>query len=158
HDVSTDPEFPPQFSALLPMRKGAANDPGYDGDKPIVYDGKRTTVALAQKKAYPDIKPYYALIAPSSGNPAEPKDVVFWRAFERAKGQGLSIVAYNQPDGTIEATHRSLWFGEIFDVAIRVKPAGRIGARADIRAKSRNLDNDMGESAQIVRDYLKALK
>ena len=158
HDISTDPEYPPQFVALLAMRKGAPNGPDYDGISPIDYDGKRATVALVQKKAYPDIKPYYALIAPSSSNPAEPKDVLFWRAFARAKDMGLSIVAYDQHDGTIEATHESLWFGQIADVAIRVRPAGRIGARADIRAKSRDGVNDRGETAQIVRDYLKALR
>jgi Protein of unknown function (DUF1499) len=158
HDVSTDPEYPPPFTALLPLRKGAANGPEYDGGKIIDYDGKRQTVSAVQKKAYPDIKPYYALIAPSGANPAEPKDVLFWRAFLRAQQQGYAIVAYNQRDGVIEATRKSLWFGQVADIAIRVKPAGKIGARADIRAKSRNGDNDMGASAQIVRDYLSAMR
>ena len=158
HDISTDPEFPPLFVSLLPLRDGARNGPDYDGARTVDYDGKRQTVAAVQKKAYPDIRPYYALLAPQKGETARPKDVLFWRAFERAKDIGLNIVAYNQHDGTIEATHESFWFGQTADVAIRVKPAGRIGARADIRAKSRNGDNDMGETAQIVRDYLKALR
>ena len=42
--------------------------------------------------------------------------------------------------------------------SIRVRPAGRIGAKLDIRAKSRNGENDMATTALLVRDYLKSLK
>ncbi|MGZ5999862.1 MAG: DUF1499 domain-containing protein [Rhizomicrobium sp.] len=44
------------------------------------------------------------------------------------------------------------------DIAIRVKPAGKIGARLDIRSKSRIGENDMGMNAAIVRDYIKAVQ
>ena len=51
----------------------------------------------------------------------------------------------------------SFWFGLTSDIAIRVKPAGKIGARLDIRAKSRSGQNDMGMNAAIVRDYIRAV-
>jgi len=157
HDISTDPENPPQFDALLPFRTGAENGPEYDGPKLVTYGGKAMSVAAAQKKAYPDIKSYPALLNPRGAPDVHPVNILFWRAFERAKQAGFAIVAYNQHDGTIEATHTSFWFDQVQDVAIRVRPAGKIGARIDIRVKSRTGTNDMGMSAQIVRDYLRSV-
>jgi uncharacterized protein (DUF1499 family) len=58
----------------------------------------------------------------------------------------------------IEASATSAWFGLTSDVAIRIKPAGRIGARLDIRSKSRIGENDMGMNAAIVRNYLKVVE
>lgn len=158
HDVSTDPEYPPSFDALLPFRGGASNGPEYDGAKPVTYRGKQTQVALAQKKAYPDIKSYVALLNPKQDPSVHPMTILFWRGFERAKDLGWTVVAFSEADGTIEATHTSFWFGEVQDIAIRVRPAGKIGAKLDIRAKSRTLENDMGATAALVRGYLKALK
>ncbi len=158
HDVSTDVEFAPPFVALLPLRGSAPNGPDYDGPKRIDYDGKHTTVALAQKKAYPDIKPYPALLNPQQKPDVFPAKILFWRAFERAKTLGWTIVAFDESQGRIEATAASIWFGRVADISVRVKPAGKIGARLDVRAKTRTGDNDMGFSAQLVRDYLKAVK
>ena len=155
HDISTDPEYPPQFVALLPLRAGAQNGPEYDGGKTILVDGKRTTVAAAQKKAYPDIKPYFALLGAANHHP---QTTQFWRAFERAKSEGFDIVAFSEKDGTIEATHTSFWFGLVQDIAIRARAAGRIGARVDIRVKSRTGENDAGTAAALVRSYLQAMR
>ena len=158
HEVSTDVEYPPPFVALLPLRAGATNPPSYDGMVLITYGGRRTHTAAAQKKAYPDIKPYVALLNPRQTPDILPAKILFWRGFERAKDLGWNIVAFNETDGTMEATHTSFWFGEVQDIAIRVRPAGKIGAKLDIRAKSRTLENDMGATAALVRGYLKALK
>ena len=155
HDVSTDPEFPPPFVALLPLRAGAQNGADYDGLKLVTYQGRRTTEAAAQKKAYPDIKPYYVLLGTANQHR---QATVFWRAFERAKDSGFDVVAFDEAQGTIEATHTSFWFGLRQDIAIRVKLAGRIGARLDIRAKSRTGQNDAGAAAGLVRGYLKAVR
>jgi len=155
HDISTDPEFPPRFVALLPLRAGAPNGPDYDGANIVTVDGKRTTVAAAQKKAYPDIKPYFALLGAANHHP---QTTQFWRAFERAKSEGFDIVAFSEKDGTIEATHTSFWFGLVQDIAIRARAAGRIGARVDIRVKSRTGENDAGTAAALVRSYLQAMR
>ncbi|MEI9887476.1 MAG: DUF1499 domain-containing protein [Rhizomicrobium sp.] len=158
HDVSTDVEYAPPFVALLPLRAGAENGPDYDGPKRIEYGGKRTTVALAQKKAYPDIKSYVALLNPRQDPDILPVKILFWRGFERAKDMGWNVVYFSEAEGRIEATDDSIWFGRVADISIRVKPAGKIGARLDIRAKSRTGENDMAFTAQIVRGYLKALR
>ena len=150
HDVSTDVEYAPPFIALLQLRVGATNGPEYDGRKLVQYDGRKTHVAALQKKAYPDIKTDGELKKPA---------VLFWHAFETAKRMsGWNIVSFDEKTGMIEAAATSRWFGLTSDIAIRVKPAGRLGARLDIRSKSRNGENDMGMNAQIVRDYLKAVE
>src|SRR5579871_1426480 len=148
HDITTDVEFAPQFSAVLRLRAGAQNGPEYDGMKLVDYGGRKTHVAAAQKKVYPDIRADLVLEKPA---------VLFWHGFETAKRMsGWNIVAFSEKDGTIEATTTSFWFGLTSDIAIRVKPAGKIGARLDIRSKSRTGQNDMGMNAAIVRDYMKA--
>ncbi len=150
HDITTDVEYPPPFIALLPLRAGATNGPEYDGRKLIDYDGRKTHVAAAQKKAYPDIRADGVLEKPA---------VLFWHAFATAKRMsGWNIAAFDEKTGMIEASATSQWFGLTSDIAIRVKPAGSIGARLDIRSKSRIGKNDMGMNAQIVRDYLKAVE
>ncbi len=47
HDITTDPDHPPAFVAILPLRAGAANPPEYAGGD----------VAAQQRRAYPDIQP-----------------------------------------------------------------------------------------------------
>jgi hypothetical protein len=151
HDISTDPEFPPPFAA----RGEAQNDPTYDGAALVTYGGRRISVTEVQRKAYPDIKPYYVLLGAANQHR---QATLFWRAFERAKDAGFDIVAFDEKAGTIEATHTSFWFGLKQDVSIRVRDAGKYGARLDIRVESRTGENDAGASAQIVRDYLKSLR
>ncbi|HEY4941537.1 MAG TPA: DUF1499 domain-containing protein [Rhizomicrobium sp.] len=158
HDISTDVEYAPPFVALLPLRAGAQNGPEYDGMTLVTYGGRRTLTAAAQKKAYPDIKSFVALLNGHEKPDIHPTKILFWRGFERAKDLGWTVVAFSETDGRIEATHTSFWFGLTQDISIRVKPAGKIGARLDIRAKSRTGDNDMGATAALVRAYLKALK
>jgi uncharacterized protein (DUF1499 family) len=56
----------------------------------------------------------------------------------------------------IEVTDATLLFGFVSDIAIRVRPAG-IGARLDIRSKSRVGTTDFGRNARRIRAYLKTL-
>jgi Protein of unknown function (DUF1499) len=148
HDISTDIEFPPPFVALLPLRAGAPNGPEYDGPKRVTYQGKTMSVSYAQKLAYPLIIPAGRLSR---------TDVIFWRAFERAKDSGWDVVNFDEKAGNIEATNTFFWFGLVSDISIRVKPAGKLGTRLDIRAKSRTGDNDMGMNAGLVRGFVKSL-
>ena len=62
-----------------------------------------------------------------------------------------------RPDeGRIEATDTSFFFGFVSDIVIRVKPSG-MGARLDIRSKSRVGDADGGSNAAEIRGYVKKL-
>jgi len=160
HDISTDPEYPPPFKAVLPLRVGAKNGPEYDGAKLVTYQGKRMTVAAAQKKKYLDIRPWSNLFPTAANEPptdATPRSKAFWHAYFTMQKVGWNIVAFDEKTGMIEGTVSSLWFGLTSDVAVRVRPAGRVGALIDIRAKSRDVENDMGFNASLVRRYRASL-
>ncbi len=152
HDISTDIGNAPEFKTLLSWRKGAPNPPSYDGPLVITYEGEKMTTALAQKNAYPDIKPLEALDA----HTPQPKFIgkYFWRALNAVNGLGWQVAAFDAKQGRIEATSRTPWFGTVSDIVIRVKPAGQIGVRVDIRAKSRVGTSDAGRNAGLIRDFL----
>lgn len=148
HDISTDIENPPQFEALLPLRKGALNPPGYDGKQMVqMPDGKKYATWYLQRKYYGDIHTIAILTPPEK---------LFQRALNAAREMGWNIVAVAPDEGRIEATDTSLFFGFTDDIVIRVKPSG-MGARLDIRSKSRVGVSDVGKNAARIREYVKTL-
>jgi uncharacterized protein (DUF1499 family) len=150
HDISTDIEYAPQFKALLALRKGAESDPGYDGPKMVkLPDGKATTVSALQKKYYGDVIPFAQFIKPTK---------LFWRALNLANAMGWHVVAFEPKEGRIEATDTTFWFGFTDDIVVRVRPAGKLGARLDVRSKSRVGQSDLGANAARIRAFLKRLK
>lgn len=158
-DITTDTGTPPQFIALLPLRAGAQNGPEYDGARKLFFDGKETTAVAVQKKMYAELRPRAGLFPPPKpGSPpaAPPKTIMFWRALEKAKAMGWHIVDFDEKSGRIEATDSSFFFGMTDDIAISVRPAGRIGARVDIRSKSRMGDNDGGANAARIKAYVQS--
>ena len=157
HDISTDVGNAPSFIAVLPLRKGATNGPEYDGQKKVMLKGKITTVAELQKIAYPDIKPVGKLLNPHNDPKVDSKAILFWHAFETAKREGWDIVTFDEKSGRIEATDTTLWFGFTDDISIRVIAAGTMGARLDVRSKSRIGTSDYGRNAARVMGYLKDL-
>lgn len=137
HDITTDPDDPPAFQAILPLRADAANPPEYAGAE----------VAAQQRAAYPDIAPLML-----DGPPA----VVYERALAAADELGWEIVAADGDAGRIEAVATTTWFGFRDDVVIRVRPAGQ-GSVVDIRSKSRVGRSDMGANAARIRKFLSAV-
>jgi hypothetical protein len=107
---------------------------------------------LAQKNAWADIKPLERL----AGTVPQNKFVAnyFWRALNAVNGLGWRVVAFDEKSGRIEATAHTLWFGAVSDIVIRVKPAGKIGVRVDIRSKSRSGSADAGRNAALVHAFL----
>ena len=156
HDISTDIGQAPGFETLLAWRKSAPNPASYDGPLFVRYGGERMTTALAQKYAYPDIKPLELL----AGDTPQKEFVrkLFWRSLNAVNALGWRVASFDLKSGRIEATDTSLWYGIVSDIAIRVRPAGAIGARIDIRAKSRIGTADMGRNADLVRDFLAKAK
>ncbi len=71
---------------------------------------------------------------------------------------GWNIVAAEPASdgGRIEATDTTLFFGFTDDIVIRVKPSG-MGARLDIRSKSRVGISDLGTNAARIRAFVKKL-
>lgn len=140
HDITTDTQDPPQFSAVLPLRKadGATNSTDYGAAE----------VAQQQKEAYPDIVPAHL---------DEPPDQAFQRALDAARQMGWDIDASEPQQGRIEATATTFWFGFKDDVVIRVRP-DQGGSRVDVRSESRVGRSDIGTNARRIRQYLGILQ
>jgi uncharacterized protein (DUF1499 family) len=134
HDITTDTQNPPQFSAVLPLRADAPNPPEYEGGE----------VAAQQREAYPDVQPLRLAVAP---------ETAYARALNAARSLRWEIVAADAETGIIEATVRTFWFGFADDVVIRVTEAGE-GARIDVRSKSRVGRGDVGANARRIRRFL----
>lgn len=152
HDISTDIGNAPEFHALAELRKSAPNPASYDGPLYINYGGERITTATAQKNAYPDIKPLELLAGRTPQREFVGK--YFWRGLNAVNALGWRVVAFDAKRGRIEATASTLWFGTVSDIVIRVQPAGQIGVRIDIRAKSRQGVSDGGRNAELIRNFL----
>jgi hypothetical protein len=148
YDVTTDPEDPPQFVALA-KRPAGANGTHFDAGQMIDYRGEHNTVSYMLHEYYAGItKPLEPLMPTGS-----PTAKMFWRCFSRAKGMGWKIVAFNQKEGRIEAQAKSFWFGQITDIVIRVRPAGRQGARFDMRAETETGRRDFGGNLELIKTY-----
>jgi hypothetical protein len=146
HDVTTDPDDPPAYVALA----GKAPDANrFDAGEKIHYRGEYNTVSYMLHTYYTELTKPLALIMP----PAK----MFWRCFNAAKKMGWRIVDYSEKDGRIEATATSFWFGQVSDIVIRVRPAGTLGARFDMRARSRSNERDFGRSLELMKAYRGAL-
>jgi hypothetical protein len=78
-------------------------------------------------------------------------------ALAAAGAMGWTIVATDEAAGRIEATDRTLWFGFVDDVVIRVRPTDA-GSRIDVRSVSRVGVSDIGANAARVRAYLAELE
>ncbi len=139
HDITTDPDNPPAFTAVIAARTAA-------GGNPATYEGAK--IAEQQRHAYPDIAPL---------NLALPRDAAFNRALDAAQRMGWTIVAADDTAGRIEASDRSRWFGFTDDIVVRITPEGS-GSRVDVRSSSRLGRSDFGVNAARIRAYLAALR
>ena len=139
HDITTDPDNPPGFVAVVTARKA-------EGANPVAYEGAE--LADQQRRAYPDIAPFNLSLG---------RDAAFARALETAKHMGWTIVAADDPAGRIEASDRSRWMGFTDDIVIRVT-ATDSGSRVDMRSSSRLGRSDFGVNAARIRAYLTALR
>lgn len=138
HDISTDVVTPPNFSVLLPLRKGAANPTEYGG----------AAVAAQQKKAYPEIRTAVINLSPASA---------FAACLQAARSLGWKIVSERPSEGIIEATDTTFWFGFTDDIVVRVSRAGEGRSLVDVRSLSRVGIGDMGTNAARIQAFLKLL-
>jgi uncharacterized protein DUF1499 len=151
HDATTDPEHPPDYVALAKVP--SANSRIYDGSRRIPYSGPdaryrgtQVTVDYAFHDKYP------RLTKPHSGLLISPQKA-FWRAHDAAQRLGWTIVDTDEKNLRIEATDRSFWFGRISDIVIRVRQAGAIGSRVDVRSMSREAGNDHGRNVARLKAF-----
>lgn len=138
HDITTDPDDPPRFVALLPLRKTTANGAEYGGPQ----------IAAKQRQAYPDILPLLL---------ARPPSAAFAAALAAARSLGWQVADADERTGRIEATATTFWFGFKDDVIVRVAAAPG-GSRVDVRSVSRVGRSDLGANARRIRAFLEAVQ
>src|SRR4030088_897835 len=140
HDITTDTDNPPAYSAVLPAR--AAEHAGG-----INYDDPQ--LPQLQKVAYPDL---------ASLKAALPVAKAFNEALHVAKSMpGWTIIASAADTGHIEASQQSRWFRFTDDIVIRVS-SDVAGSRIDMRSTSRQGRSDYGVTAQSIRTYIGELR
>ncbi len=138
HDITTDTENPPQFLAVLPLRKDASNPAEYGGPD----------IAARQHEAYPDIGPLILVL---------PASKAFDRARTAARRMGWDIVSANKQDLRIEATDTTVWFGFKDDIVVRISSSGDT-SRIDVRSVSRVGLSDVGTNAMRIKRYLRTIE
>lgn len=134
HDITTDTENPPVFTAIVPLRKNAPNTLEYGGPE----------VAEQQRAAYPDVQPALVPVPPAEA---------FHRVLEAARDMGWRIVDGNPAQGRLEATDTTRWFGFQDDIVVRVVPTNG-GSRVDIRSVSRVGRSDVGANARRIKAFM----
>jgi uncharacterized protein (DUF1499 family) len=137
HDITTDTENPPEFVAVVPLRRNAPNPTDYGG----------AGLAAQQRAAYADLKPVFLKVSPEQA---------FVNALAVARDMGWEIVDAQASEGRIEATDTTFWFGFKDDVVVRIKAADQ-GSRIDVRSVSRVGKSDVGTNAKRIRAYLERL-
>jgi uncharacterized protein (DUF1499 family) len=138
HDISTDTAAPPEFAAILPLRAGAPNQATYGGSE----------LAAQQHAAYPDMVPLRLAV---------PTGRAFARARNAVRELGWTVVAEDQAAGRIEAFDKTLWYGFVDDIVVRIEADGA-GSRIDVRSVSRLGKSDIGTNARRIRKFLRAVE
>lgn len=152
HDVTTNPDDPPRFVALARSPSGE-NAPAFDAHAMIHYRGEYNTVSYMLHEYYAELTKPLQPIMPTG----KPTSKMFWRCFNTAKRMGWTIADYNEGEGRIEATAKSFWFAQVTDIVVRIRPAGTLGARFDMRARSENGERDFGRNLELMKVYRAAL-
>ena len=140
HDITTDPDNPPEFVAIAPLREKAPNPVGYgtqEGWPPEKLGAETRT-------AYPDLMPFRTEMTV-----VEAVD----RAEEVLGEMGLEIVAKDGDEGRVEATATTFWFGFKDDVVVRIAH-GEEESVIDLRSKSRVGQGDLGANAARIREFI----
>ena len=137
HDLTTDLENPPTFTAVAARRANAPN-----------RLDRAAGLAELQRQGYPDLAPVTLQARPEQ---------TFDRALAAAQSLGWEIVTADKSSGRIEATDKTRWFGFEDDVVVRLTPWGT-GTRIDVRSVSRTGVGDAGRNAARIRRFLKTLQ
>lgn len=135
HDITTDLHQPPLFTVLD------------DVEAPSKLTRSPADDAL-QQEHYPDIAP---LVLPVS------TDMAFEEVLETMAELDWPVADGSEDEGRIEATVRSPWFGFRDDIVVRLTAVAD-QTRVDVRAVSRNGQNDGGRNAAHVREFLAELR
>ena len=134
NDVTTDPDNPPRFEALLRARPAGR----------VNYPGAKT--AALQRAAYPDVMPLQLNVPPKIAY-----DIALALVTKRKwRIADTRSPATGRRDAVIEAVAQTMVMGFRDDVVIRISPLGP-GSRVDMRSASRFGETDFGANAARVR-------
>ena len=139
HDITTDTVNPPEFVAIVPLRKNSPN--GYEYGVSEGWPAEKlgaTTIA-----AYPRLKPIESDLSVA--------DAV-GRTEATLLSMGLEVVAVDRGAGLVEATATTFWFGFKDDIVVRVVGDGE-GSKIDLRSMSRVGQSDVGANAARIFDF-----
>lgn len=138
HDITTDLQNPPEFSAIVRLREDSPNPPGYAGPE----------TADMQRESYSEIQPLIL--------PYDMQDVMD-AAVMLVTDREWKLVAVNRKEGRIEATEKLPWFGFKDDVVLRFTQT-ETGTQVDMRSKSRIGRGDVGVNAERIEEFLEDLE
>jgi uncharacterized protein (DUF1499 family) len=139
HDITTDPNDPPQFVA-------AAQAPGNQG-RNLTYPHGRPDSAALQQEAYPDLQPIGVDLSPGDA---------LQRARQAAQDLGWEVVDEDAGAGRLEATYTSRIFRFVDDIVVRIRPS-QSGSIVDLRSTSRVGESDLGANAARIRAFRERL-
>lgn len=152
HDISTNLEDRPAFSAKAVAERGAGSNPLDATTMPASPftppDMVGKPVADLQKAAYPDLQPLTVAATPAQAIEA---------AQAAMQANGLAVVNADPAAGIVEGVAETFWFGFKDDVVIRVRP-GVEGSVIDFRSVSRVGLSDLGANAKRIRKLQADLK
>ncbi|MBV8473598.1 MAG: DUF1499 domain-containing protein [Hyphomicrobiales bacterium] len=144
-DISTDLEAPPSFMISTKAREARAGRPA-----PVW----NPALAPLQRAAYPEVQPVLVDLE---------ADQAYQLSLRIAKELGWQVIDANPPnlrvDGAaqIEATARSLVFGFVDDIVIRIRPLAT-QTRIDLRSTSRVGRHDFGANARRIDKFAAAVQ
>lgn len=139
HDITTDPDDPPEFEAILELPANEGRDLSYPNGAP--------DTAAQQQAAYPDL---------TTVERDESPTVLFARVLEAIDDLGWTVVATQSAFGQIEASDTSRLFRFVDDVVVRIRPWNN-GSQLDVRSTSRIGRSDLGANAKRIRALLAKL-
>jgi uncharacterized protein (DUF1499 family) len=149
HDISTNLDDVPQFSALKVREDNLENIPDLGKPELAGLDPENRWKAV-HRQAYGDIKTVELGLAPA--------DVVR-KAARLARDRGWATAKVDTAAGVLEATDTSLFFRFKDDIVLRARPApDGGGSLVDMRSISRVGGSDVGMNARRVRAFLKDLQ
>ena len=139
HDITTDTANPPEFVAIVPLRKNAPN--GYEYGVSEAWPAEKLGATTVE--AYPGLKPIKSKLSVA--------DAVD-RTEATLLAMGLQVVAVDKSAGLVEATATTFWFGFKDDMVVRVVGDGE-GSKIDLRSMSRVGQSDLGANAARITDF-----
>lgn len=145
HDISTDLNDPPEFTAALAGRPDWANT--------MEHPGNESALADAQRESYPQVTPLFLEMQ---------TDEAFDLAMKVVQDLGWRVVGVEEPAspgalGQVEAIAYTKILAFANDVAIRVTAVPE-GTLFDVRSISRYGKSDLGDNANRIIDVIQRIE